>query len=107
MAKGKLKLVRDLLEDEWDVHGNANLKYDIEDRNGYLYLQNINLCKLEDIIKVEQDCDAMIINLKDKTSVYVIIQWAHPEDAFISQMYIRRDAINKSDIMLYNIITKY
>lgn len=103
MIKEKFKLVRDFLEDEWNVYGNANLKYDIEDRNGYLYLQNTNLCKIEDIIKVDQYSDAMIISLKDNTSVYVVIRWVYPKDAFICQMYIRRDSINKSDIILYDV----
>lgn len=103
MEKRILKLVKDYLENEWNLYGNANLKYTIEDKNRYLYLQNTKLCKLKDIVKVQQQYDTMILNLKDKTSVYVVIQWVHPKDAFISQMYIHRDSIGEEDIILYDI----
>ena len=81
----KLALIEECLEDNWNGIG-ANLRYRLEDREGYLYINRIKICKIDDIVGVDEECDAMIIYRKNGFPIYVCIEWC--DRSFISQIYI-------------------
>lgn len=91
------------LEDEWNCY-NANLEYTVEDINGKLYMQGVNICDISLINSVSCESDAMLLHLKDNSKVVACVHWVYPEDTIISQISIVKGDNWGDSEMLYDIM---
>lgn len=91
--------------DEWNGQG-ANLEYkiDIKDEGSedyYLYLENIKVCPMEDLLYCEVQADSVIYHLSNNRLLYIVIQWVAGNNAFISQIYIENEFDEDDCGMIY------
>lgn len=87
-----------LFEGEWNEKG-ANLKYDLDINGDFLCINNIKICKMNELQYIYAEEDAIICRLENEKSLYIVIRWTN-EIAYISQIYIEHDN-NDHTIMLY------
>lgn len=91
----------ELLEDEWNGCG-ANLKYDLDIKNDYLYLENTKICAIDDLLSCEVEADSIKYKLRDNKCLYIVIQWVSGNDAFINQIYIENENNEDDFKILYS-----
>jgi hypothetical protein len=89
------------LEDEWNGCG-ANLEYDLDIKDDYLYLENTKICSMDELLCCSVKGDSVRYQLKGNKYLYIVIQWVAGNDAFISQIYITDEYNDDNDIMLYD-----
>lgn len=81
------------LEDNWN-DSRANLKYDLDIKDDYLYLENTKICSVDKLLYCSVEADSVKYQLKDNKYLYIVIQWVNGNDAFINQIYIEDDEDN-------------
>lgn len=88
-------------ESEWNGSG-ANLKYTLDIKDDYLYLENTRICPMSDLLCCSVHSDSIIYKLKDNKNLYIVIHWVDGADAYISQIYIEDNEDDENCIILYD-----
>mgnify|MGYP000898963984 CR=1 FL=1 len=83
----------ELFEGNWNCYGGANLKYDINIKNDYLYLENVKICPMNDLLSCSTEADSIKYQLRNNRYLCIVVHWVDGEDAYIDQIYIQ----NKND----------
>lgn len=97
----KDKIISDIktIFEYWEFPPN-DFNYKLEIKNDRLYIQDINIGKVNDIEQIEDDNNSLKIHLKDNI-INVIVDWIQQSNysaiAWISSIYD-----NKNNIALYN-----
>lgn len=77
--------------EDWNGYG-ANLKYNIDIKNDYLYIENTKICKMNELLpSCSIETDSVKYQLRNNKYLYIVIQWVEDSDAFISEIYIQNE----------------
>ena len=79
-----------VLESSWNGC-NANLEYDLDIKDDYLYLENTKICSMNQLISCYVEADSVMYQLRDDKILVIVIHWVQGKDAYISQIYIEND----------------
>ena len=96
-------LIRTLIErlEKWNEYG-ANLDYSLNIIDDYLYINNIKISNMENILGVNDiKNDSIQISLNDGKLVCIAVQWFDGSDAFISQIYVYESIFDDDYVILY------
>ena len=99
---GKIKETLEI----WNKYG-ANLKYKLVEKNNYIHIDGVVLCKTTNVVDVYPNYDdAVFIELKNNMCIVIVIHWVDFEDAYICQIYKHdmNDEYEENDVMLFDII---
>jgi len=88
----------EVLEENWNSCG-ADLEYDLDIKDDYLYLESTKICPMDQLICCEAQGDAVKYQLKNEKFLYITIQWVAGNDAFINQIYIQGENEEDCEIL--------
>ena len=91
----------ELFEDNWNCYGDANLKYDLNINNGFLFIKHIKICEMDELLSCCVESDSIKYQLRDNKCLYIVIHWVSGEDAYIDQIYIQNEEDEDDFKMLY------
>lgn len=91
----------ELFEDNWNCYNSANLKYDLNINNGFLFINHIKVCEMDNLLSCNVESDSIKYQLRDNKCLYIVICWVNGSDAYIDQIYIQNEEDDDDLKMLY------
>ena len=92
----------ELFEGHWNCYSDANLKYNLNIKNEFLFINYIKICEMDKLLSCKVEADSIKYKLKGNKCLYIVIHWVDGYDAYIDQIYIQNEENESDSKMLYD-----